>query len=109
MTEDTPNLTSTAIVLTPKAAGYLVQLCKHFAHKIPATWEGGDGSKASGQITFSAGGCALQAEDEQLTMTVDAATPDGIALLEDVVARHLVRFAFRETLVIDWRRNLPAE
>ena len=37
---------STAVVKTPKAAGYLAQLCKHFAHKIPASFEGNRGRSA---------------------------------------------------------------
>lgn len=90
-------LTSTAAVATPKAAGYLAQLCKHFAHKIPATYEGNDG-----QIQFSAGACRLHAEAEALTLTVEAADAAGLDQLQDVVARHLLRFAFREELVITW-------
>lgn len=90
-------LSSTATVMTPKAAGYAAQLAKHFAHKVPARFEGSDGA-----IAFPAGACRLHAEGDRLTMTVEAATPEGITTLQDVVARHLVRFAFREELAVAW-------
>lgn len=100
MTTQTPatgGLKSVATVATPKAAGYAAQLAKHFAHKIPARFEDG-----AGEITFPAGTCQLAAADGILTMTVAGATPEAVAQLEDVVARHLLRFAFREELAIDW-------
>ena len=96
-TEARDRLTSTATVVTPKAAGYAAQLAKHFAHKLPARFEDGDG-----EIAFPAGTCRLHAEGDRLTLTVDGATPEAIATLRDVVARHLLRFAFREELAIDW-------
>ena len=96
--EPTELVRSTAVVKTPKAAGYLAQLCKHFAHRIPASFDGN-----RGQIGFSRGECRLSAEGEVLTMTVEASDPEAIPQLQDVVARHLERFAFREELVIDWK------
>ena len=92
-----PVVRSVARVRTEKAAGYLGQLCKHFAHKIPASFEGG-----AGRIEFSRGVCLLRAEDGVLTLTVETADPEALAPLEDVVARHLERFAFREELAVEW-------
>ena len=43
MTTEAQVLKSVAVVTTPKAESYLAQLCKHFAHKIPATHEVGQG------------------------------------------------------------------
>ena len=53
--EATGGLTSTATVVTPKAAGYAAQLAKHFAHRIPARFEGDEG-----EIAFQAGTCRLR-------------------------------------------------
>jgi DNA-binding PadR family transcriptional regulator len=100
-TETTETLKSTATVSTPKAARYAAQLCKHFAHKIPAHFEGSDG-----EIGFGAGTCRLHAEGETLTTTVEGADEEAVARLQDVVGRHLVRFAFREELAVVWG---PAE
>lgn len=35
-------------------------------------------------------------------MTLEAATPETVTALQDVVASHLLRFAFREDLRIEW-------
>lgn len=93
-------VTSTATVTTPKAPGYAAQLCKHFAHKVPARFEGSDG-----EIVFEIGTCRLHAEGDTLAMTVTAADEAALARLEQVVASHLLRFAFREEFAIDWTRG----
>ncbi len=87
-----------AHIATANASRYLQQLCKHFAHKLPVSFD-----PQAGQISFPSGECRLKAEDGVLKLTV--AVPDAaqLAHLEDVVARHLLRFAFREELTIDWR------
>ena len=103
MIGSTPNpqrAESVATVATPNAKKYLVQLCKHFQHKLPASW--GDDV---GQIAFSIGECRLSATDHHLDITADAPDSENLSQLEDVIARHLVRFAFREALTIDWRRE----
>ena len=43
------------------------------------------------------------AEGETLTLSVAAETDEDPARLQDVVGRHLLRFAFREALAIDWQ------
>jgi DNA-binding PadR family transcriptional regulator len=96
----TGTLTSTARVVSPKAAGYAAQLCKHFAHKIPARFEGSDG-----EIAFPMGTCRLHVEGEVLVLAVEGADAGAVARLEEVVASHLLRFAFREELAIDWQRG----
>ena len=94
-----PLVTSEARVATPNAARYMVQLCKHFQHKLPVTQEG-----ARGRIEFPAGLCLLDTATaaDTLIMTVSTRDAASLPVLEDVVARHLVRFAFRETLAIAW-------
>lgn len=86
-----------ARVPTADAQRYLGQLCKHFAHKIPV-----EHSEREGRITFGAGVCRATSDEAALTLEIEG-TPDNMAALRDVVARHLVRFAFREELAIDWR------
>lgn len=92
---------SQARVSTPKARNYLIQLCKHFAHKIPATF-----ADNKGRIAFDGGVCELDADDESaLVLAVSAAGAEKLAALEDVVDRHLKRFAFKEELNIAWVRG----
>ncbi len=87
-----------ARVTTAHASRYLQQLCKHFQHKLPATF-----NETAGSITFALGETKLAADAETLTLAVESKGEAELAQLEDVVARHLVRFAFRETLEIEWR------
>lgn len=90
-------LRSSAEIATPNASRYLQQLCKHFAHKRPVEF-----TPLEGRIAFSSGDCRLEAVDGRLTMSVAAAGAEDLAELQDVVARHLERFAFREPLDIAW-------
>lgn len=89
---------SQARIPTEKASRYLQQLCKHFEHKLPVTFD-----PQAGAITFAVGACTLAADEDALTLSLEAADEAQLAQLQDVVARHLVRFAFREELAIDWQ------
>lgn len=101
MTATTLNATSVARIRTEKAQGYLIQLCKHFAHKIEATY-----ADNKGRLAFGAGVCELNAEDASV-LVVQVSTPDStqLATLEDVIERHLKRFAFKEELGVQWVRE----
>ena len=44
----------------------------------------------------------LRAEPAVLVLEVVARDPADLPTLEDVIARHLVRFAFREEIAITW-------
>lgn len=101
MSETVAMAWSRADVRTAKAQGYLVQLCKHFAHKIPATH-----ADNRGRIVFGAGVAELDASDAAvLKITVSAPDADQVPALEDVVERHLKRFAFKEVLGMAWVRG----
>ena len=89
--------TSQAQVTTALASRYLQQLCKHFAHKLPTTYDTGQG-----RIEFSLGTCSLTAAPALLTLRADAEDEAALAQLEQVVTRHLERFAFREQPAVAW-------
>lgn len=89
---------SVAEIATLSASKYLQQLCKHFGHKRPVTFD-----ERSGHIAFSVGGCALAASDGVLKLSLAAPDAAQMEQLQDVVARHLLRFAFREELQVAWR------
>ena len=95
-----PKPSSEARVPTAVPRRYLAQLCKHFEHKLPVTLV-----EDRGRIEFSGGVCALEAGDDALTMRLTAEDEAALARLEDVVARHLVRFAFREPPDVRWTRT----
>ncbi|WP_395677844.1 DUF2218 domain-containing protein [Inquilinus sp.] len=90
--------TSEARIPTEHASKYLQQLCKHFGHKIPATFD-----TEQGQLTFEMGTATLAAEPDTLVLRSDSPDDAGLTRLEGVMASHLVRFAFREELKIDWK------
>lgn len=92
------NAVATARVPTEKASRYLQQLCKHFAHKLPVTFD-----EHKGSITFQIGECALTADGEVLTITATSPGEVELEQLKDVIVRHLVRFAFREELPVEWQ------
>lgn len=89
---------SLAEVATPNASRYLQQLCKHFAHKRPVSFDA-----QSGRIAFVIGECRLKAGGGVLTLSLTAREASQMDQLQDVVARHLLRFAFREDMQIDWQ------
>jgi len=92
-----------ADVPTAEASKYLQQLCKHFSHKLPASFD-----EHAGTLDFPSGRATLNAENGLLKMKVEAKDEDALKSLEDVVARHLERFAFREKLEIVWTEADPA-
>lgn len=89
---------ATATVPTEKGSRYLQQLCKHFAHKLPVTFD-----EHKGSISFSIGECALAADGDALTITATSASEAELEQLKDVIVRHLARFAFREELQVEWQ------
>ena len=88
---------SEARVATPRSARYLGQLCKHFAHRIPANYDGGQG-----RVEFPTGVCEMDASGDVLILRASATDAPSLAQVEDVVARHLERFAFRDKPQISW-------
>ncbi|WP_037079144.1 DUF2218 domain-containing protein [Rhizobium sp. CCGE 510] len=89
---------SKAVVRTQHASRYLQQLCKHWSHKSSVDFD-----PHKGRVPFSdAAEVMFAADDAALTMTLSVADPSQQQRMQDVVADHLKRFAFREELDIDW-------
>ncbi len=84
-------------VATTVPRRYLGQLCKHFEHRLPVQLE-----ETTGRIDFPSGVCTLATETDALVMRVEAVDEAALENLQDVVARHLLRFAFREPPEITW-------
>jgi hypothetical protein len=91
--------TSSATIALDQPRRYMTQLCKHFDHKLPVTLE-----ESSGSITFDAGLCTLTAEAEALVLHITSPDDETLARTQDVVARHLQRFAFRAPPEIIWHQ-----
>jgi uncharacterized protein len=97
-------LRSEARVATAHAARYLGQLRKHFAHRVPATFEG-----SQGRIEFAFGICDMQAADGTLVLRATATDAPSLDQVEEIVARHLERFAFRDRPEIRWARGAAVD
>lgn len=93
-------MTVTARFETERASRYLQQLCKHFAHKVPAEFDA-----HHGEIALPLGSCVLDADETALTIVCDASDPAREPLLVKVVEVHLERFAWKEKVTLDWQRD----
>ncbi len=84
-------------IATKAGASYIGKLCRHFVHKIDASYEGN-----TGKAIFPFGVCLMRADDESLTFEVDAHDAEGAAKIKGALDRHLIKFAYKEQLEINW-------
>lgn len=85
------SVTTTGKFETVNASKYLQQLCKHFAHKVAATYD-----ETSGEVALPVGPAKLTANDSTLTVTIDVVDADQLGRAHGIIDNHLERFAFRE-------------
>jgi caffeoyl-CoA O-methyltransferase len=97
--------TSTAEVITSRPERYIKQLVSHLGVKADAGLAG-DGR---GTITLGQGTCVLRPAEDRLELIAAAPDLSALAQVQDVVARHLVRFATAEELTVDWTPAATAE
>lgn len=89
---------------TDKAARYMTQLARHWSHEYAVALDA-----TSARIPLPLGACVMLAEPDGLNVTVEAPVMASLARLEDVVAEHLLRFAFREPIGrLAWTRAWEA-
>lgn len=102
MTDVSTLPSSLARIATPKARNYMIQMCKHFGHKIKLTYD-----DAGGRIVFEQRVCEFDIRDPGvLVISLQAEDERGLHAIEDIIERHLRRFAFKEELAIQWVRNV---
>ena len=85
-------------VPTPNATSYLRQLCRHWEHKYPVTFD-----DTQGRIELPKAVCTLNASPTTLNVQVATFDQEDQAHMLEVVAEHLQRFGFREQLVFNWQ------
>jgi hypothetical protein len=100
-------LSSIARVSTDSPARYAKQLVSHLGRKTGAV-ELPDGAF---ELRLSAGVGVVRVEGGLLIMEATGADDDALASVEDVLARHLVRFGARQELQVTWEPALtePAD
>ena len=96
---------STAHVATSRPSRYIKQLISHMDHKATAELAG-DGR---GTITFGRGTCVLTPSGDHLDMIATAGDVEALSGVQDVVTRHLLRFATQEELSVDWTAPVAGE
>jgi uncharacterized protein len=96
--EQQTEIRSRAEVATDKPVAYMRQLCKHFGHKVDASF-----GEDSGYIQFGFGRCDLQAVARTLTLEVSAADTENHERMERVIGSHLERFGRRDDLSVAWQ------
>lgn len=99
MTTPAP-LRSRADVVTDAPARYAKQLVSHLGRKEPFATDG-----ATSTVQWATATASVVVGDGVLTLLAEAPDEHGVALVEDVLGRHLERFAARDALVVDWRRS----
>ena len=90
--------TASAIVLTEVPERYVQQLLAHLGRK-PAI------EVRAGHLIFGYGTATVRAKTGRLLLRVEAADLESLARLEDVLARHLVRFGRRGELIVNWQAD----
>ena len=96
-------LTSTARVQTDAAGRYAKQLLSHLGRK--AGVEPVDGEPDGGLLRLSGGTGIVRPRPDHLLLEAEAADVESLAVVEDVLGRHLERFGARRELVVEWRRD----
>lgn len=89
---------SIATVATENANRYLQQLCKHWGHRFTIIF-----NEQRGTIDFGDGQTVeLAATEKFLEITILDEQGTRLPELEKIVADHLLRFAHKEQLHIEW-------
>jgi hypothetical protein len=83
---------------TAHASKYLQQLCKHFAHKVEATCD-----PHSGYAALPPGPCTMTADNNELVIHCRADDEKGLQMMQSIVETHLVKFAWREEIQMNWQ------
>lgn len=104
------SVASIASVPTKHGSRYLQQLCKHWAHHLAVEFTPEKGSvrfprDGRGASWAGDGTLLLTAKPDMLECRLEASEEAQLEGLQDAVARHVDRFAFREApLPFDWQR-----
>lgn len=84
-------------ISTIEGSKYLRHLCKHFNHKVEASW-----TDHKGEIYFDIGRCTMAADSEELHIHCRADDEIRLEELKKVIKSHFDRFARREQQVLHW-------
>jgi hypothetical protein len=95
------NYSSTRIA-TSRGSAFILKLCRHFAHKVPAHY-----SEHEGRVRFLQGQCVMKADAQGLSIYMQADVPEKIPGMHFIIDDHLKRFARDEVLDYTWDATVP--
>jgi hypothetical protein len=95
---------SRAVVRTDRPERYGKQLVSHLGRRNGGEWSA---QSSSGWIDLDSGRATVTAQEGELHLRIEAAA-DDLPRLEDVLARHLVRFGERDQLSVTWQHDPAA-
>ena len=101
---DTPMVHASARIATDRPQRYVKQLVSHLGHKL-TTSLAEDGVAT---ITFPNGDCLLSPQAGYIDARATGVDEQTLAVVEDVVARHLVRFGSEGELTVTWTPSAGA-
>ncbi|MGB8385682.1 MAG: DUF2218 domain-containing protein [Dermatophilaceae bacterium] len=93
-----PMVYASAHIATDRPQRYVKQLVSHLGHKL-TTKLADDGV---GTVTFPQGECTLSPGAGYIDAQAAAVDAENLAVVEEVVARHLVRFGSAGELTVSW-------
>lgn len=79
---------------------YIKRLCKHFSHKVPATF-----TENEGTTEFPFGNCIMKSNDDQLIFVIEADSEEKSEKVKKVLIDHLNTFSRDENLDVSWERE----
>ena len=88
---------SHVVIPTAHASKYLKQMCKHFAHKVEVDF---DDFRA--HVAFPPGPCQMNADASELVISCQSDSEKGIEVMQSIIDQHIVKFAWREDLKLNW-------
>jgi hypothetical protein len=91
--------TTTARLDTEHPERFIKQLVSHLGNRLETSAP----DPRHGSVHMPDGGtCELTADATGISLSAEAATDDDLARIQDVVARHLLRFTDIPALTTDW-------
>ncbi len=91
---------SEALLATPNGAGYIRDLCSHWAHRFPV-----EHNEMTAQIVLPQTICKLVAAPSSLLLQLELQDDVDCQQMENVVQEHLRLLANGEEINLRWRRR----
>jgi len=93
---------SKTTIKSENSAHYLKSLCRHFARKVPATWD-----DHQGEVNFAMGNCNFTLIDtsDELELVCSAEAIEPLATVKKILEQHILMLSRRETIALIWSHD----